>query len=153
MLLDSGFWIHTSRMNKHGFTLIEILLVIAILPTISGLTIVSFQRFQIRSDLNLASEQINQGIARARLLAQNGKDDGAWGFYASNGTVFEGLSYPTRTIASEEYYPMPSTIQISGLTEVVFSKGEGRPSATGTIVLTDLTGEQRQVNILSLIHI
>ena len=132
---------------RRGFTLIEILLVIGMLGILSSFSVAWYRRIQVRSDLNLAAEQISQGLARAKLLSQTAKNDDMWGFRPVSGTLFQGPSYALRTQEHDEQYPMPSTIRITGLPEVTFSKLLGKPSATGTILLTDLFGEQRSISI------
>jgi hypothetical protein len=107
-----------------------------------------YRSYQIRADLNVAAEQISQALGRARLLAQSGKEGARWGFHVPSNTLFRGNSYATRTTTSDELYPIATTITSAGLLEVTFSPVEGRPSATGTIVLTTISGEQRQVNIV-----
>jgi prepilin-type N-terminal cleavage/methylation domain-containing protein len=135
----------TLNASRSGFTLIELLLVIGIIGVVGAISIPLYNDFQIRSDLNLATEQASQGLARARILSQSGKGDDNWGFFVPSGTLYKGISYAERDTEYDEVYPMPSTITTTGLLEVSFSRLEGAPSATGTIVLTSLTGEQRTV--------
>jgi prepilin-type N-terminal cleavage/methylation domain-containing protein len=130
-----------------GFTMIEVLLVIGIIGAVTSVSIPMYRDYQVRSDLNIATEQATQGLSRARILAQSGKDDTQWGFYVPNGTLYKGSSYATRVQAYDEVYPMPSTITTTGLLEVSYSRVEGAPSSTGTVLLTALTGDQRSIVI------
>ena len=132
-------------MKRSGFALLEALVVIGILGIVSGVTIPLYRDYQIRSDLSLASEQVAQGLARAKLLAESAKEDSAWGFYIPSGTLFKGPSYAERDPLHDEVYAMPSTITTTGLLQVSYSKVEGTPSATGAITLTGLRSEERTV--------
>lgn len=139
---------YTAAMLRRAFTVMEILLVLGILSVLTGVTIPVYRDYQIRSDLNLATEQVTQALGRARLLSQSGQDAMPWGFSVPTGTLFRGDTYAGRDPTFDELYSMPLTIGVSGLLEVSFAPLHGRPSATGTIVLTSLRGEQRTVNIL-----
>lgn len=134
-------------MLRRGVSLIEVMMVIGVVGLISGITLPLYRDYQIRNDLNLATEQIIQGLGRARLLSQSGKDDEGWGFYVPSGTLYKGTSYAGRDPAYDEVYPMPSTITTSGLIEVPYSKLKGIPSDTGDIILTALNEDQRTVEI------
>jgi len=130
-----------------GFALLEVILVVGIIGAVTGMAVPLYRDYQIRNDLNVATEQVTQGLARARLLAQSGQDDDGWGFYVPAGVLYKGGSYETRDTNFDETYPMPSTITFTGLYEVAYSKLRGQPSATGGITLTALNREQRTVEI------
>jgi len=135
-------------MLRRGFTLLELVLVIAIIGGVTAISIPAYRDYQIRSDLNIAAEQITQALGRAQLLSQAGQHGMSWGFSVPQSTLFAGQSYAVRIAPHDERYPIPETIGTSGLSEVWFTRVEGVPSATGTIILTSLRGEQRTVNIL-----
>lgn len=134
-------------MKRAGFALIELILVVGIIGAVTGLSVPLYRDYQIRNDLNLATEQVTQGLARARLLAQSGEDDDGWGFYVPAGILYKGSAYADRDPTYDETYPMPSTIATTGLTEVAYGKLSGQPSTTGSITLTALNQEQRTVYI------
>lgn len=134
-------------ISRRGFSLIEVILVVALVGSIAGVGIPLYRDYQIRNDLNLATEQVTQGLARARLLSQAANNDDSWGFYAPAGVLYKGSSYATRDPAFDETYPMPSTIGIQGLFEVNYSKITGTPDNTGNITLTTINDETRNVLI------
>ena len=133
---------------RRAFTLIEVLLVIGLVSFLTGISMPMYRNYQIRNDLSNAAEQVGQAIGRAKLLSQSGHDDAEWGYSAVHGVLYKGRSYETRDPAYDEVYPMPDTIAATGLIDLWFSKLDGRPSATGTIVLTTISGEQRTINII-----
>lgn len=134
-------------MRRRGFALLEVILVVGLVGAIAGVGIPLYRDYQIRNDLNLATEQVTQGLARARLLSQSAQNDDSWGFYAPAGVLYKGDSYETRDPAFDETYPMPSTIGIQGLFEVNYGKIAGTPSETGQITLTTINDETRNVLI------
>ncbi len=134
-------------MLRPGFTFLEVLLVISILGIMTMGAVPTYRDFLIRSDLDNSTAQVTQGLGRARLLAQSNKEDSAWGFYVPAGILFKGENYGTRDTIFDEVYPMPSTITAEGPTEIVYSRLVGVPSATGTIILTTISAEQRSIVI------
>lgn len=134
-------------MRRPGFTIVELAVVLGILSFVVMGAIPAYNDFLIRSDLDSSTAQVAQGLGRARLLAQSGKEGAAWGFYVPAGVLFKGESYETRDPVHDETYPMPSTITADGPTEIVYSRLLGVPSATGTIILTTLNAEQRSILI------
>jgi prepilin-type N-terminal cleavage/methylation domain-containing protein len=133
---------------RRGFTVLELVVVIGIIGAISAFSVPVIRTYQVRSDLNLATEQATQGLARAKLLAQSAEQDAPWGFFVPAGVLYKGASYAARESQYDEVYPMPSTITVSGsILEVGYSKLEGKPSQTGSIVLTAVDGEQRTIVI------
>lgn len=135
------------RMNRNGFSLIELMLVIGIVASLSGVVIPVYREYQVRNDLALATEQVTQGLARARLLSEAGQNDDGWGFYIPSGTLFKGAQYALRDVVYDETYPMPSTITTTGLTEVSYAQLSGVPTSTGAITLTAINRDQRTVLI------
>ncbi len=134
-------------MKRTGFTIIEMMMVLGIIGVISGVTVPLYREYQVRNDLNLATEQATQGLARARLLSQSAQNDAGWGFYVPAGVLYKGASYATRDASFDERYPMPSTITITGLFDVAYTKVKGQPSSTGSITLTAIDSEQRTILI------
>ncbi|UPA22618.1 prepilin-type N-terminal cleavage/methylation domain-containing protein [Candidatus Peribacteria bacterium] len=134
-------------MKRAGFTIVEMLMVIGIIGVISGVTVPLYRDYQVRNDLNVATEQVTQGLARARLLSQSAQSDAGWGFYVPAGILYKGDSYATRVAGADETYPMPSTITVTGIFDISYTKVKGQPSSTGSIILTALDSEQRTIEI------
>lgn len=132
---------------RPGFSTLEVLLTTGILALLMGIAMPAYRDYQVRNDLLIATDQVTQALNRAQLRSQAGQQDSAWGFSVSQAVIFMGTSYAGRNSTFDERYVIPDTIGTSGLDEVHFAPITGVPSATGTIVLTSLRGEQRQVTI------
>ncbi len=135
-------------MKRPGFTIIEMLIVIAIITTAMVMSLPLYREYQIRSDLDNAAQLATQGLSRARLLSQSGQGGAQWGYHVPSGTLYKGASFATRDPAFDESYPMPSTIAVNGLLDVEYSRVKGIPASTGTIVLKALNNDQRIIQVL-----
>lgn len=132
-----------------GFTLLEILLSIAVITLIAGLGIPVYLSFQTRNDLDIATTEIAQSIRRAQALSQAVDGDTSWGINIQNGsiTIFKGTSYAARDTAFDEIFEISTNITPSGVSEVVFTKFTGLPQTTGTSTLTSNMNETRNITI------
>jgi len=137
------------RLNNAGFTLIEVLLSIAIITLITGMGIPVYRTFQIRNDLDIATNTFTQSIRRAQILAQNMENDSQWGVYIEAGSIilFQGSSYATRDADYDEAFTTPDNMIITGNSEYIFEKLTGEPNTTGDTTLTSIDLETRTVTL------
>ncbi len=137
--------------SKKGFTIIEVLMSIAVIVILAGIGAPIFQSFQVRNDLDIASVSLVQTLRRAQLLSQAVDGDTTWGAYLQTGsiTLFQGASYAARSTGFDEVFDFPSNITVSGLQEVVFSEFYGMPQSTGTFTLTSINNEVRNIAVNS----
>ena len=131
-----------------GFTLVEVILVLAILMLLALLTIPLGIRFYKSQELNFVTDELVQTLRRAQLQAMS-QANYSFGVYIQPGQyiLFRGDSYMTND--DEEVFVVSNDISFGGLNEVVFSKLDGIPSSEGTITLTNDAGE-KSININSL---
>ena len=66
---------------------------------------------------------------------------------AEEGILFEGETFASRTLSSDELFPLPSSVTVSGLLEVTYSRVDGIPSAEGDIIFTALNGDQLRITV------
>jgi len=136
-------------MKNAGFTLLEILLSIAVISLIAGISIPIYQSFQVRNDLDIATVEIAQSLRRAQILSQAVDGDTSWGVSVQSAsiTLFKGTSYAARDTAFDELFDVPTSITPSGVSEIVFSKFFGNPQTIGTVTLTSNANETRTITI------
>lgn len=137
--------------SSRGFTLLEILLVVAIISIIAGFSMPVYQSFQVKNDLDIAAQTIATDFRRAQTLAEASDGDNTWGVEVLSGsiTVFQGASYATRVAAFDEISSLPPTITPSGLAEVIFDRLTGQALSAGTVTLTTSTGLVKTIAISS----
>ncbi len=123
------------KNKKSGFTLIEMLLVSALTMTIGVFVFplgISFYRVHMHNE---AAEGLISVLRKSHSFAVSGRGGTAYGVrILDNGYVgFAGESYTARDQEEDEYYPVVSTITLSGIEEIVFEAYTGVPSDTGSV--------------------
>lgn len=136
-------------MNRFGFTLLEVLLSIALIGLIAGTAIPLYVSFQNRNDLDIAATTFAQSIRRAQVLSQAVDGDMNWGVsvHTAEIVIFKGTSYATRDVSADEVYDISSSVTVSGTQEYVFATLTGLPQNNGTITFTSVNNESRNVTI------
>jgi prepilin-type N-terminal cleavage/methylation domain-containing protein len=136
---------------QHGFSLIEVLLVLALVGVVAGLSVPVYQSFQVRDDLDIAANTTVQTLRRAQTLSQAISQDATWGVSVQSGSIvlFQGANFATRDTDHDEVFFVPTTITIApaSTTEFVFDKFTGEPQATGSLTLESTTNESRTVTL------
>lgn len=141
-------------MFKKGFTLIEFLIVIAILALVAGAILWSLNSFRSRQAVKNTRGEIISALALVRARSLNGLNDKAHGVNFNNEqmTIFSGTTFsagaPDNQVIS---LPLVSlSLNLAGGESVVFDRLTGATTNTGTIVINSLSGnDTATVTILS----
>ena len=140
-------------MKYSGYTMVEILLVFAMIAIIAGFSIPIYQSFQVKNYLDVAINDTVQALRRAQILSQAVEGDSSWGVNIDNAdnnkiTIFKGNSYFGRDTDYDETYELPSSINVDpNLTEVVYQKMFGLPTTFGDIKFISVNGERKTIRI------
>lgn len=140
-----------SHKRRCGFSSMELLLVVAILAMLGGLSMPLYLSFQAKNDLDLATDVVAQTLRRAQTFSRAMSGDDPWGVYVEDGsaTLFKGASYASRDGSYDEVsYLADSVIVAGGPVEVAFGKLSGELAAPVVITLTS-----RSVSNTSIITI
>lgn len=135
---------------KNGFTLIELILVIALVAIISSFSAPVYTSFISKNNLENKTFEIKGVLTKAESNTISGKQDLNWGVYflPNKFILFAGDSYISRNPAFDETHSFPSSVSVSGISEIVFQSPRGQPSTTGTITITS-QGDSNTVSINS----
>lgn len=136
-------------MNRNGFTLLEVMLSVAILTLLTGLSLPVYETFMRRNDLDLTAQQLAASLRRAGTYSRGVNRDSAWSVEVQPTavTLFQGINFAGRNQSYDETFAMPASITISGLSEVQFAKLSAAPNTTGTITLTSSANATRTITV------
>lgn len=136
---------------KKGFTLVEILLVLAIITILAGVTAPFYSELMNRNELDVAIQATSGSLKRAQVLSQAMTYDDGWGVKIESGavTLFKGNSFATRDTAFDEVVNISTNLTILNDSEFTFDKFTGLPQVTGTVTIETTSGEQRGVQVNS----
>jgi len=136
-------------MKPKAFTLVEMLLSIAVIVVLTAIMAPIFVSFQTRNNVDIAAMALVRSLRRAEELSRNGEADSSWGVNVTSSSiiVFKGSSYAARDVNLDEIFTIPSNISFTGTSSMVFSKLYGLPAASSTITLTSVNNESRTVTI------
>ena len=123
--------------NK-GVTLIELLLVIAILAVITAVAVPIGLDFYLSSQLVSETRLLASIFSRARTLAMINNNESSQGVYISPSefVLFQGGSYAARETSRDNNFPRAAGISIGGPSEFVFTALSGR-AASSTLTLNN----------------
>jgi prepilin-type N-terminal cleavage/methylation domain-containing protein len=140
---------HNETGTSQGFTLVEVLLVVALMAMVAGMMVFIDRTYIVRNDLDVSTRLVTESLRQAQALAMDGQADSPWGIRIQSNmvTVFSGTSYTERNTENDLVQTLPSSVGISGIHEVVFSKLWGEPNTTGNVVLSTSVNSSRVVSI------
>ena len=138
--------------HKKAFTLIETLIILAIIAVMAVLSIPFYQSFQIRTQLDDRSEEIIQTLRKAQSKAMAVENDKVFGVHFENNkfVLFKDTYNPDDP--DNETFDLPTTLSISvnlsgGDSKVVFDKLRGTTLNDGTIIISSVNNESRTINV------
>lgn len=123
--------------NKNAFTLIEIILVLAIIAIITAIFTPVYNHFYVKNNLDIATYDVVSSLNRAQVLAKGSKHDSAWGVYVNidEATVFKGDDYLSRDVQYDEIIPFKGISSVAGNNEVIFQKNTGHITSSTKIII------------------
>jgi prepilin-type N-terminal cleavage/methylation domain-containing protein len=135
--------------NQRGFTLVEMILSVIIIGMLAGLSLPLYQSFATRNDADITTESIANLLRRGNTYARGAAQDSTWSVRvdAGSATLYKGATYATRDTTYDEIVSIPASYNLSGLSEVSFSKLTGLPSTAGSVTISIPTNETRTVAI------
>lgn len=125
-------------MKLSGFSYIEVILMVALSMMIGIMASPFYGNFFFGQESDIATEELHDSLNKARFYSMVGKGDGEWGVTVVGRQIilFKGSSYDNRDLIFDEVYTLHDLVTISGISEVVFARRTGIPSAEPTITVS-----------------
>ena len=133
--------------QKRGFTMIEILVSIAILVTFTAVTMVAFRNVYRHSGERIAVQEIADALRESRNKSIGSIQEMVFGVRIATSSVtrFVGSTYSATSTSNTVYYfeggATATGTLVRNATSIVFSRLLGTPSATGTILVRDIDNQ------------
>ncbi|MFM2383456.1 MAG: hypothetical protein RIQ72_28 [Candidatus Parcubacteria bacterium] len=146
----------SSKIKKHGFTLIEVIISISIMTILLGISMTVFRALTDQQSLDRDVETAISYLLRARNQTITGENNSTYGVYfaSTSVTLFEGTSYAAGSSTNLVFNfnnrsYMYSIALAGGANQVYFKKISGAPHATGTITYrsSGMTNKQKLIRI------
>ncbi len=127
---------------KKGFTMLEIVVVVAIVMILASVIITSFSKFRNNKVLDTGVENTLSVLAKARGNTLSSKNAYQYGvhFEASQAVLFRGATYNSSD-TNNEVAPLDNALEISsvsltgGGSDVLFDRLTGKTSMDGTVIV------------------
>ncbi len=134
---------------KKGFTIIELILVMALFLIIGTLSTAFYSRLYTQSTVTSVTDQLTQSFRKAQSYAMNSKQNGNWGVHngTSQMTLFQGNTYAGRNAVFDESFSVNGNITVTGFTDLIFSRLTGTPSAT--VIITIKGNDNTKIMIIN----
>lgn len=145
------------RKSLNGFTLIELVVVIALVVLLGGLALPALRVVQKNSELDSTAESLVSvlRLAQNRTLASEGSSQ--YGVFfdtiasPNQYILFRGVTYATRDVAFDELYILPKSLEISVIAmpenEVVFTRVTGVVLNSGLVTLRLLSSPEKTESV------
>lgn len=143
-----------STSKQRGFTLIELIIVLAITAVLAAITIASFAPLNRRTDLNGNAQNIVSILNSARSKTVSSESASQWGahFESDKYALFKGATY-SASDPDTKIYTLPSSLEIStialngGGANAIFDRVTGKTSNYGQITIREISAPTNLINI------
>jgi len=149
-------------MKKTGFTLLEIVIVIAVLTTLIAIAMPDFLLIKRQMDVKSGAEELASIFALSQSKAIASEDNKKYGVYLDTAAspnqyiLFKGEDYESRDVSADQAFPLPQQTEFYDITlasnQIVFDKLTGIPVTSGSVSIRSATDldENKTVYISAL---
>lgn len=134
-----------------GFTLIELILVIAIISFIALLSSPFYSRFLLQNAVGNTVDELIGSLRKAQIYSMAGKQGSAWSVNFSSNTItlYKGTSFAGRDTAFDEKFSINPNVSVSGMTDISYAKATGLPTPTSATITISSGNNSKTVTLNS----
>lgn len=134
---------------QKGFTLLELLLVIAIIGTLSVLIPIFGASFTIQNSISNAQNELIGSLRKAQIYSMMGKQNSSWSAHWGSGviTLFKGSVFNDHDASFDETFSYNNALSITGANDITFTRPQGTATASGITIAEN--NQTRQITISS----
>ncbi len=134
---------HNKNKRRSAFTLMEILIVVALISILAVSSLPIYGNFQGTAQLNETSAMLVQTVRQARELSFVRFSNTNYGvkFLPSSYILYQGTSYASRTTSTDQVFALATSLSLTTTlsnNEVNFSRGVGAPNSNGSVLLQNI---------------
>lgn len=131
-------------VNKFGFTLIELILVVGLILIIATTATVFNSSWYLQNNLDSTKNMLTSSIRKAQSYSIAKKNGLTWGVCLTGQTIrMFGGSCASPTIKDD--FILPTNISINGLSTITFNPLRGEPNSAQSI---NLSGNNKTFNLI-----
>ena len=130
-------------LQKNGFTLIELILVVAIISILAASATSFGSNFLTRNNLENKTNEVVSSLRTAQVNAISSKEDRQWGVETTSSQI---KLFAVGDSGFDQTFSVPASISIS-VENVVFDKLTGNPDSVSTITVSNNIGESNTVTV------
>lgn len=130
-----------TTQKKYGFTLVEIIVVIAILALVATISVVTFMNMHRDATLRATASDVYESFTNARERTLASENDTVYGVHLATSSItrFVGNTYSAGH-ASNTVFTFENIVSATGTlvmqnANIIFERLTGKPSATGTLYI------------------
>lgn len=121
-----------------GFTLLEIMLVVAILSVVSVISISTYSAVQQKEGIDSTAATLVGKLRLAQVYSRSSYLNDGWSVRMDQAsiTLYKGQNYVSRDTQYDETVTIPGSVVVPSTSNLYFQKNTGQPTAAGTLLLT-----------------
>lgn len=141
--------------KNNGFTLIEVLVVLAISAILVAISLSSYSSWNKNTEFNISGKTVSSYLSDARNLTLASKNSSVYGVHLETTKVvlFTGDTYSSSEPSNKEYI-FPNNVQISvinlngGGSDVIFNRLTGETNQFGTTTISRIDDPSSTIDIV-----
>lgn len=136
------------KIGNYGITLVEILIVMAILGLLSFPLLITYQTSRAKQALRISTEVFADNLRTAHIFSREAKDEKSWGIKRDDRASYALVSKQTGDWQAEKVYKLENQVEFVGDFFVWFEIGTGETTSDLSLKLKNSKGHKLKVDIL-----